>query len=87
VNGRGLGRALLAEALRIALRVADEVGCRGIVADAYPAKLGWYARFGFVLLDEAAGPGPKKMFLDVRTIRRAISRDSAPFNETQQTET
>jgi GNAT superfamily N-acetyltransferase len=69
--GKGLGQALLAEALKITLHVAGEVGCRCIVTDAYPGKVGWYARYGFVPLGEMAGTGPQKMFLDVRTIRRA----------------
>ena len=34
-SGRGLGHALISEALRISLRVADEVGCRCIITDAY----------------------------------------------------
>src|SRR5712692_9706155 len=33
-TGRGLGHALISEALRISLRVADEVGCRCIITDA-----------------------------------------------------
>src|SRR5262249_15493801 len=33
--GRGLGHALISEAFRVSLRVADEVGCRCIVTDAY----------------------------------------------------
>jgi hypothetical protein len=33
--GRGLSHTLISEALRIGLRVADEVGCRGIISDAY----------------------------------------------------
>jgi GNAT superfamily N-acetyltransferase len=32
--GRGIGHALISEAFRISLRVADEVGCRAIVTDA-----------------------------------------------------
>ena len=71
-GGKGLGHTLLSEALKITLRVADEVGCRCIVTDAYPGKVGWYARYGFVPLDEAAEGGTRKMFLDVRTLRRAI---------------
>jgi GNAT superfamily N-acetyltransferase len=37
-SGRGLGHALLSEALKITLRVADEVGCRCIITDAYRDK-------------------------------------------------
>ena len=77
-SGRGLGHALISEALRITLRVADEVGCRCIVTDAYPDKAGWYARYGFIPLEGATATGPQKMFLDVRTIRRASSFESSP---------
>jgi GNAT superfamily N-acetyltransferase len=76
-SGRGLGHALLSEALKITLRVADEVGCRCIVTDAYPDKAGWYARYGFLPLEGTAATSPLKMFLDVRTIRRALSSESS----------
>jgi hypothetical protein len=58
--------------------VADEVGCRCILTDAYPDKAGWYARYGFLPLEGAATTSPQKMFLDVRTIRRASSFESSP---------
>jgi hypothetical protein len=60
------------------LRVADDVGCRCIVTDAYPDKASWYARYGFIPIKGATGSGPQKMFLDVRTIRRALSFESSP---------
>ena len=77
-SGNGLGHALLSEALQITLRVADEVGCRCIITDAYLDKAGWYARYGFVPLEGPATTSPQKMFLDVRTIRRATSFESSP---------
>jgi GNAT superfamily N-acetyltransferase len=43
-SGKGLGHALLAEALKIALHVADEVGCRCVITEAYREKAGWYGR-------------------------------------------
>lgn len=70
--GRGLGRALLSAAFRIALRVADEVGCRSMVTDAYRDKIAWYAKYGFVPIEGASEDGPQKMFLDLRTIRAAL---------------
>jgi predicted N-acetyltransferase YhbS len=70
--GRGLGHALISEALRISLRVANEVGCRCIITDAYRDRAGWYARYGFVPIEGVAGTGPQRMFLDVRTIRAAL---------------
>src|ERR1035438_1247641 len=38
-SGRGLGHALISEALRLSLRVSDEVGCRCIVTDAYRNRI------------------------------------------------
>jgi GNAT superfamily N-acetyltransferase len=73
-SGRGLGHALIAEALRISMRVSDEVGCRCIITDAYRDRVSWYERYGFVPLEGAAESGPQRMFLDVRTVRAALRR-------------
>jgi GNAT superfamily N-acetyltransferase len=70
--GHGLGRALLAEAFRISLQVADEIGCRCIVTDAYRDKISWYAKYGFLPTEESSKDDPQKMFLDLRTIRAAL---------------
>jgi len=70
--GRGLGRALLAEACRIALQVADEVGCRCMITDAYRDKISWYAKYGFIPIEGAGEDGPQKLFIDLRTIRAAM---------------
>lgn len=72
--GRGVGHALISEALRIGLHVADEVGCRCIVTDAYRERVGWYARYGFAPIQGAAASGPQRMFLDLRTVRAALRR-------------
>jgi GNAT superfamily N-acetyltransferase len=71
--GRGLGHALISEAFRISLRVADELSCRCIVTDAYRHRAGWYARYGFVPIEGAAEGGPRRMFLDIRTVRAGIA--------------
>jgi predicted GNAT family N-acyltransferase len=73
-GGRGLGHALISEALKIAMHIAEEIGCRCVITDAYRDKTGWYARYGFQLLGEATAGGTQKMFLDVRTIRAAYER-------------
>jgi GNAT superfamily N-acetyltransferase len=70
--GCGLGHALISEAFRITLQVADEVGCRCIVTDAYRDRIGWYKRYGFVPIEGAAETGPQRMFLDIRTLRKAL---------------
>src|SRR5215831_14232657 len=56
-SGKGLGHALISEAFNIALRVADDVGCRCIITDAYRDRTGWYACYGFVRLEGAAETG------------------------------
>jgi GNAT superfamily N-acetyltransferase len=73
-SGRGLGHALISEAFKIALRVADDVGCRCIITDAYRDRVDWYARYGFIPLEGAAEGGPQRMYLDIRTIRQALKR-------------
>jgi GNAT superfamily N-acetyltransferase len=72
-SGKGLGHALISEAFKIALRAADDVGCRCIITDAYhPNITAWYARYGFVPLEDGVEDGPQRMFLDIRTIRMAL---------------
>ena len=71
-TGKELGNVLITEAFKITLRVADEVGCRCIVTDAYRDRIGWYAKYGFIPIEGASKDGPQKMFLDVRTIRDAL---------------
>ena len=70
--GRGLGHALISEALRISLRVSDEVGCRCVITDAYRDRISWCSRYGFVPIEGAAPTGLQRMFLDMRTIRAAL---------------
>jgi hypothetical protein len=70
-SGKELGHALISEAFKNALRVADDVGCRCIITDAYRDQIDWYARYGFVALEGAAESGPQRMFLDIRTVRMA----------------
>jgi GNAT superfamily N-acetyltransferase len=71
-SGKGLGHALISEAFKIALRVADEVGCRCVITDAYRDRTDWYAKYGFVALEGVAESGPQRMFLDMRTLRLAL---------------
>jgi GNAT superfamily N-acetyltransferase len=71
-RGRGLGRHLLADALDRALFIGNQVGCRCLIVDAYPAAVGWYRKFGLIEI-EGARPGAShtKMFIDLRTIAKA----------------
>lgn len=71
-EGKGLGRLLLIEALKISLSVADQVGCRCVITEAYQAKVSWYTKYGFIPLDETSNDQPmQRMFLDIRTLKAA----------------
>ncbi len=74
IRGRGLGHTLISEALRISLRVADQVGCRCVSTEVYRDRVFWYARYGFVPIEGTAATGPQRMFLDMRTVCAARPR-------------
>jgi GNAT superfamily N-acetyltransferase len=69
-SGRGLGEALLSDALTISLSVSNQVGCRCIIVDAYPTAVRWYKRYGFCPI-EGVKSGSVRMYLDIRTVRAA----------------
>jgi GNAT superfamily N-acetyltransferase len=75
-QGLGIGRALLAHVLRIAVDQRDAVGCIGVVTDAKPEAMSFYASLGFVPMEgvrEGVLHGePTPMFLSIETIARAI---------------
>jgi GNAT superfamily N-acetyltransferase len=68
--GRSLGHALLAEALKIALPVSEQVGCRCVIVDAYATAVEWYKRYGFIPI-EGGKVSSHRMYLDIRTIKAA----------------
>ncbi|HET9401132.1 MAG TPA: GNAT family N-acetyltransferase [Candidatus Acidoferrales bacterium] len=70
-TGKGLGHSLLSEALRISLRVAEDVGIRYIITDAYQERKAWYVRYGFIPIEGGPESRPQRMFLDIRTLRLA----------------
>jgi predicted N-acetyltransferase YhbS len=76
VRGRGLGKQLLGFVLRLALRMAGELGCIGVVVDAKPGAVEFYRRFGFAPLEVLEGQSPARptataMFLAVKEIAAA----------------
>jgi GNAT superfamily N-acetyltransferase len=50
-QGLGLGRALLRHVLDLALDQRDSFGCIGVVKDAKPDAVTFYAGYGFVPLE------------------------------------
>src|SRR5438128_8629870 len=51
VQGQGLGKELLRFVLRLALRMAGDFGCVGVVVDAKPGAVQFYEVLGFIVLD------------------------------------
>ncbi len=76
-QGQGLGLQLLRFVLQLALQMADDYGCVGVIVDARPAAEAFYATYGFVPVDAVEGrsdarPAPTPMFLSIRAIRAAV---------------
>jgi len=75
-RGRGLGKELLRFVLLLALRMAEEFGCIGVVVDAKPGAVEFYRQFGFLDLEAVEGQSPARppataMFLTVAEIGAA----------------
>jgi predicted N-acetyltransferase YhbS len=71
---QGLGTELLRFVLKLAVRMARDYGCVGVIVDAKAGALDFYAKYGFIVVDAAEGqcdarPQPTAMFLSVRAMR------------------
>lgn len=72
-QGRGIASALLRAVFVFAHRMADDLGCIGVVVDAKPEAVPFYERLGFTKLGALAGqlgdrPEPLPMFLELGAI-------------------
>jgi GNAT superfamily N-acetyltransferase len=78
-KGHGIGRLLLRAMLELALEMRDRVGCVGVVVDAKPEAVDFYAGLGFRTMRLISGslgdrPEPIAMFLPIREIAAAARR-------------
>ncbi len=77
-QGLGVGRALLAHVLDLAVEQRDALGCVGVLTDAKSAAVPFYQTFGFTPLEgvrEGTLHGdPTPMFLPIDTIVEALGR-------------
>lgn len=76
-QGQGLGVQLLRFVLQLALGMADDYGCVGVIVDAKPDAVAFYAKYGFVAVDAVEGrsdarPAPTPMFLSIRAVKGAL---------------
>jgi predicted N-acetyltransferase YhbS len=72
----GIGGQLLRFVLDLAAKMAGEVGCAGVVVDAKPGAIDFYATYGFAPLEPVEGqsdarPQPTMMWLPVQAIVKA----------------
>ncbi len=77
-RGQGLGSQLLRFVLQLAIRMASDFGCAGVVVDAKPGATSFYEQFGFVALDVIEGASPARpratgMFLSMRETKAALA--------------
>ena len=80
-QGHGIGRLLLRAMLELALEIRDRIGCIGVVVDAKPDAIPFYAPLGFTPIELISGalgdrPEPVAMFLPIRQI--AAAKDATP---------
>ncbi len=74
-QGRGVGRLLLRAVFTLAWRMAEDMGCVGVLVDAKPGAVRYYAGLGFRELEHTRGaledrPQPTPMFLELAAIPR-----------------
>lgn len=78
-RSQGLGTELLRFVLELALRLAEDFGCTGVLVDAKGGAVAYYRKFGFTPLEVVAGqsearPAPTPMFLPLSEIAAARGR-------------
>jgi GNAT superfamily N-acetyltransferase len=81
-QGQGLGLQLLRFVLRLALQMADDYGCVGVIVDAKPDAVAFYTKYGFLAVEAIEGgsdarPAPTPLFLSTRAIRAAMGGASS----------
>lgn len=78
-RGQGIGSALLRAIFLLAHRMAEDLGCIGVVVDAKPEAIPFYEKLGFIDLEASAGqlgdrPEPRPMFLELGAIPKPSAR-------------
>jgi GNAT superfamily N-acetyltransferase len=73
-RGRGIGSRLLTHVFVLAAKMADELGCVGVVVDSKAGALPFYEKFGFKPrpVVTAIADAPTPLFLKIVTIRKAL---------------
>lgn len=74
VRGMGVGQELLRAVFELALDMASRFGCVGVVVDAMPGAVDFYAKFGFTAKAAMRGQtrGTTPMFISITRLRSAL---------------
>lgn len=75
-RSKGVGAQLLRYVLRLAEKMTEEIGCAGVVVDAKPGAVAFYAKYGFTPFELLEGqsearPRTTAMWLSIQEITRA----------------
>jgi GNAT superfamily N-acetyltransferase len=78
-RGLGVGAQLLRFVLELALDMANRIGCAGVVVDAKPGAVEFYAKYGFTAFEAIEGeaearPRPTPMWLPIAAVQNARQR-------------
>jgi GNAT superfamily N-acetyltransferase len=69
MQGKGLGKALLMECLRLAIRLASDVGVFAVIVDAINEQArNFYLKYGFILLENQE----RSLFISLGTLSKAV---------------
>lgn len=77
-QGLGIGKLLLKTMLQLALEQRDRMGCVGVVADAKPHAVAFYASLGFENISNSklSGSSPLcPMFLPLSVVERSVKNN------------
>lgn len=72
LQGKGLGRKMMSDALHRVHRAAKEIGIYGLYLDADPAATKFYISLGFTRLDDGGSDDIAKMFLSIEVIKQLL---------------
>ena len=70
---RGIGAALLLHVFDVAVLMARECGCVGVLVDAKAPAIGFYENYDFRWILPAGVDGTRRGFLSIRTIEAGLA--------------
>ena len=71
-QGTGVGKKLVRQCLELAVTMTENLGCIGILADAYHTKKAWYEALGFRVLHSVGPTAAIPMFLPIGQVEKAV---------------